>query len=83
MWCPRAGCETVCNLCPTKKCQPQSVHCPTCTVNFCSNCKLEWHQGLSCDEFNKQLAREGKVIYSFNPALTEDLFNTFVLFCYI
>lgn len=60
MWCPRAGCETVCTLCPTQRCQPQSVHCPTCTVDFCSNCKLEWHKGLTCEEYNKQLAKEGK-----------------------
>ncbi|XP_017771159.1 PREDICTED: probable E3 ubiquitin-protein ligase RNF144A-A, partial [Nicrophorus vespilloides] len=60
MWCPRAGCETVCNLCPSKRCQPQSVHCPTCTVNFCSNCKLEWHAGLTCEEYNKQLAKQGR-----------------------
>ncbi|KAJ8915856.1 hypothetical protein NQ315_004670 [Exocentrus adspersus] len=59
-WCPRAGCETVCTLCPTQKCAPQSVFCPTCTTDFCSNCKLEWHEGLSCDDYAKQLARDGK-----------------------
>ncbi|KAG5898064.1 hypothetical protein JTB14_001770 [Gonioctena quinquepunctata] len=46
-WCPRAGCETVCTMCPTKRCTPQSIYCPTCTTDFCSNCKLEWHEGLS------------------------------------
>lgn len=60
-WCPRAGCETVCTLCPTQRCTPQSVHCPTCAVDFCSNCKLEWHAGVTCDEYGKRLAREGKV----------------------
>ncbi|XP_018567780.1 E3 ubiquitin-protein ligase RNF144A [Anoplophora glabripennis] len=59
-WCPRAGCETVCSMCPTQKCAPQSVFCPTCTTDFCSNCKLEWHEGLSCDDYGKQLAKEGK-----------------------
>ncbi|XP_057662100.1 uncharacterized protein LOC130897326 isoform X2 [Diorhabda carinulata] len=59
-WCPRAGCETVCNLCPQQKCSPQGVLCPTCTSKFCSNCKLEWHEGLSCDEFAKQMSKEGK-----------------------
>lgn len=59
-WCPRAGCETVCSLCPMQRCQPQSVYCPTCATDFCSNCKLEWHQGLTCEEYNKQLAKEGK-----------------------
>ncbi|KAK9871486.1 hypothetical protein WA026_012859 [Henosepilachna vigintioctopunctata] len=59
-WCPRAGCETVCNLCPSQPCLPQSVLCPTCTTNFCSNCKLEWHEGITCDKNSKQLAKDGK-----------------------
>ncbi|XP_018321250.1 probable E3 ubiquitin-protein ligase RNF144A-A isoform X2 [Agrilus planipennis] len=60
-WCPRAGCETVCDLCPTHPCSPHSVHCPTCTTDFCSSCKLEWHPSLTCDENAKKLAKEGKV----------------------
>lgn len=63
-WCPRAGCETVCTLCPSQRCLPQSVHCPTCTVDFCSNCKLEWHSGLTCEENNKELAKQGKVCFA-------------------
>ncbi|XP_050517258.1 E3 ubiquitin-protein ligase RNF19A [Diabrotica virgifera virgifera] len=59
-WCPRAGCETVCSMCPQQKCSPQGVFCPTCTNEFCSNCKLEWHEGLSCEEYGKQLSKEGK-----------------------
>lgn len=59
-WCPRAGCETVCQLCPLERCSPQSVCCPTCTTNFCSNCKLEWHEGFSCEQNSKRLAKEGK-----------------------
>ncbi|XP_063242071.1 probable E3 ubiquitin-protein ligase RNF144A [Bacillus rossius redtenbacheri] len=49
-WCPRAGCETVCSVCPMERCQPQSVHCPACTADFCSNCRSPWHAGLSCEE---------------------------------
>lgn len=60
-WCPRAGCETVCKLCPSQQCQPHSVHCPSCTTDFCSNCKFEWHEGLSCENNTKKLAKEGKV----------------------
>ncbi|GLH05748.1 Potential E3 ubiquitin-protein ligase ariadne-1 [Gryllus bimaculatus] len=58
-WCPRAGCETVCSVCPTERCQPQSVHCPTCTSDFCSNCKNPWHPGLTCEENSQRLAKEG------------------------
>ncbi|PSN53680.1 putative E3 ubiquitin-protein ligase [Blattella germanica] len=60
-WCPRAGCETVCNVCgPAERCLPQSVHCPTCTSDFCSNCKNPWHSGFSCEENSKRLAKEGR-----------------------
>ncbi|XKL63017.1 hypothetical protein PGB90_005381 [Kerria lacca] len=47
-WCPRAGCETVCTLCSTDRCTPQSVHCPTCNTDFCSNCRSMWHSGSPC-----------------------------------
>ncbi|XP_065222680.1 uncharacterized protein LOC135847171 isoform X2 [Planococcus citri] len=47
-WCPRAGCETVCTLCSTDRCTPQSVHCPTCNMDFCSNCRTSWHAGSPC-----------------------------------
>ena len=60
IWCPRAGCETVCNVCgPVERCLPQSVHCPTCSSDFCSNCKNPWHLGFSCEENTRRLTREG------------------------
>ncbi|XP_069701492.1 uncharacterized protein [Periplaneta americana] len=60
-WCPRAGCETVCNVCgPVERCLPQSVHCPTCSSDFCSNCKNPWHSGFSCEENTRRLAKEGR-----------------------
>lgn len=59
-WCPRAGCETVCNVCgPVERCLPRSVHCPTCSSDFCSNCKNPWHLGFSCEENTRRLAKEG------------------------
>ncbi|PNF18383.1 E3 ubiquitin-protein ligase RNF144A [Cryptotermes secundus] len=59
-WCPRAGCETVCNVCgPVERCLPQSVHCPTCSSDFCSNCKNPWHSGFSCEENTRRLTKEG------------------------
>lgn len=60
-WCPRAGCETVCNICPREKCSPTSVHCPTCDSDFCSNCKNPWHKSLTCEENSKKLAKEGRL----------------------
>ncbi|XP_059490801.1 probable E3 ubiquitin-protein ligase RNF144A-A [Neocloeon triangulifer] len=45
-WCPRAGCETICTVCPG--CQPQCISCPACSDTFCSNCKKPWHQESGC-----------------------------------
>ncbi|XP_065348724.1 probable E3 ubiquitin-protein ligase RNF144A isoform X1 [Cloeon dipterum] len=45
-WCPRAGCETICTICPG--CQPQCVSCPSCSDAFCSSCKKPWHPGAQC-----------------------------------
>lgn len=59
-WCPRAGCETVCSVCgPVERCLPQSVHCPTCSSDFCSNCKNPWHSAFSCEENTRRLTKEG------------------------
>ncbi|XP_066256393.1 E3 ubiquitin-protein ligase RNF144A-like isoform X1 [Euwallacea similis] len=73
MWCPRAGCETVCRLCPTQPCAPQSVLCPTCSTDFCSNCKLEWHQGVTCEEYGRQLVKEGKPVPDVGIPFDSDL----------
>lgn len=48
VWCPRAGCETACRVCPG--CVPRAVNCPTCEEQFCSNCKTAWHPGAPCPE---------------------------------
>jgi E3 ubiquitin-protein ligase RNF144 len=59
-WCPRAGCETVCDVSGhVDRCLPQSVHCPTCSTDFCSNCKNPWHSGLSCEQNARRLTKEG------------------------
>jgi hypothetical protein len=61
VWCPRAGCETVCDICgPVERCRPQSVRCPTCSSDFCSNCKNPWHSGFSCEENTRRLTKEGR-----------------------
>ncbi|CAG9761572.1 unnamed protein product [Ceutorhynchus assimilis] len=73
MWCPRAGCETVCRLCPTQPCSPQSVLCPTCSTDFCSNCKLEWHLGVTCEAHGKQLAKDGKIVPDVGIPFDSDL----------
>ncbi|XP_064626560.1 E3 ubiquitin-protein ligase RNF144A-like [Lineus longissimus] len=60
-WCPEAGCETVCHVCPVPASSSgasgeappiisKPVHCPTCGLMFCSICKSKWHAGQTCDE---------------------------------
>lgn len=68
-WCPRAGCETVCNLCPSERCSPQSVHCPTCSTEFCSNCKQPWHGTSSCEEAARLLGNETNLGLPFDSDL--------------
>uniref|UniRef100_A0A0L8HRQ0 RBR-type E3 ubiquitin transferase n=1 Tax=Octopus bimaculoides TaxID=37653 RepID=A0A0L8HRQ0_OCTBM len=53
MFCPQAGCETVCYVfypSPEDKLKPISVECPQCGFEFCSVCKNKWHAIQSCDE---------------------------------
>lgn len=46
MWCPKPGCETVCNV--GDRSRPHSVICPTCQTEFCSGCRATWHPGKPC-----------------------------------
>ncbi|KAL5287264.1 RNF144A family protein [Megaselia abdita] len=75
-WCPRAGCETICQVgssfTTTSKSNEDAenstlitqilcaVQCPTCKEEFCSGCKKPWHPNISCDENNRRLAAEGQ-----------------------
>jgi E3 ubiquitin-protein ligase RNF144 len=60
MWCPCAGCETVRDIGGhVDCCFPQNVHCPTCSMDFCSKCKNPWHSGLSCEQSTRCLTKEG------------------------
>ena len=34
-----------------KRVKPK-VDCPYCLVSSCVNCKIRWHDALSCDEVN-------------------------------
>lgn len=47
-WCPRANCETVCTFRATDPSSPQSVHCTTCNMDFCSSCRGDWHANSLC-----------------------------------
>ncbi|KAJ8669717.1 hypothetical protein QAD02_000976 [Eretmocerus hayati] len=46
-WCPRAGCETICSLNSdgSNGGTLGPVHCPSCSIDFCSLCREPWHRG--------------------------------------
>lgn len=51
VWCPSAGCETICTFQPASS--PDvgvSVLCLNCRTRFCSVCKLGWHGSTSCED---------------------------------
>ncbi|XP_048514766.1 probable E3 ubiquitin-protein ligase RNF144A-B [Athalia rosae] len=50
-WCPRAGCETVCSIGGEEgSVHPLGpVHCPSCSTEFCSQCREPWHIGTCPD----------------------------------
>ncbi|PVD23432.1 hypothetical protein C0Q70_16701 [Pomacea canaliculata] len=53
MFCPEAGCETVCHVCTAPSAEaarPRVVQCPTCGLQFCSLCKSKWHATKPCDD---------------------------------
>uniref|UniRef100_A0A0K8STN0 E3 ubiquitin-protein ligase RNF144B n=2 Tax=Lygus hesperus TaxID=30085 RepID=A0A0K8STN0_LYGHE len=47
IWCPSAGCETVCTLTPQSA---HKVHCPSCSSDFCSLCRGPWHPSGPCPQ---------------------------------
>lgn len=84
MWCPEAGCETICHVCGMKG-EPnntaQAVDCPKCGLKFCSVCKSKWHAAQSCDDHLKTQGREMDCI-PFN-AIPEDAQIKRCPMCYV
>ena len=48
-WCPKPGCNTICQLGPDFENLKTTVwtfyHCPNCSEEFCAHCSRGWHQG--------------------------------------
>jgi E3 ubiquitin-protein ligase RNF144 len=74
-WCPTPGCETVCHIqevsldmgVHTKSKSKRIVNkyyvvnCTACGGNFCADCKLSSHPGVSCEYFRRKLIKQGKL----------------------
>lgn len=49
-WCPAPNCRYA-------YINPEILHskfdCPLCEKNFCLECRVEYHKGLTCEEFQQ------------------------------
>ena len=53
-FCPTAGCNYMCFF---DQCEFH-LNCPLCKKEYCLKCKTEWHNNLTCEEYQKQ--KKGK-----------------------
>lgn len=63
------------SCCPTPDCKyvfapdQDDTHfiCPCCLKSYCLDCKSEWHQGLSCEDFrlSRDYSEEDRVFVKF------------------
>ncbi|PKU73819.1 probable E3 ubiquitin-protein ligase RNF144A-B isoform X1 [Dendrobium catenatum] len=73
LWC-KALCELMVNdkfYCPFKDCSALMINdeeevitdaeCPHCSRLFCAQCRVPWHEGLSCDEFQSLGKNDRKI----------------------
>ena len=65
-WCPTADCSYVFEL-KKKDLAPESgwsgrFTCPTCENEYCLRCKTNYHEGLSCEEWQRANKRENLVL---------------------
>ena len=68
------------SCCPTPGCKyvflyqegDDQFECPMCDKEYCLKCKSDWHEGLSCQEYRKQLQ------LAKNEKKLDDLFYDFV-----
>ena len=45
--CPTPGCDYMFFFNPGEN----NFLCPMCNKNYCLNCKVEWHKGMTCQEY--------------------------------
>ena len=53
-FCPTAGCSYMCFYDKNE----YRLNCPLCKKIYCLQCKAEWHEFLTCEEYQKQKKEE-------------------------
>ena len=53
-YCPTPGCKYICSYDKNEF----NLICPLCHKSYCLQCKTEWHQNLTCEEYQKSKKKE-------------------------
>ena len=53
-YCPTPGCKYICSYDKNEF----NLICPLCHKSYCLQCKTEWHQNLTCEEYQKNKKKE-------------------------
>ena len=48
-FCPTAGCNYMCSYDKNEF----HLNCPMCKKSYCLQCKTEWHEGMTCEEYQR------------------------------
>ncbi|CAD8097178.1 unnamed protein product [Paramecium sonneborni] len=65
-WCPTPDCQYVFVLG-----EQSQFECPVCQKRYCLECKIEYHNGFSCQEYQKKIKME-------NQKALDDKFFSFI-----
>ena len=49
-YCPTAGCNYLCYFDKNEF----HLNCPLCKKSYCLKCKVEWHMGMTCEEYQRE-----------------------------
>ncbi|CAN6204472.1 unnamed protein product [Urochloa humidicola] len=54
LYCPFKNCSALlADECGSRKAAIRKAECPHCSRMFCAQCKVAWHDGITCEDFQK------------------------------
>jgi hypothetical protein len=71
-FCPTPGCSYICFY----DINEYHLNCPLCKKSYCLKCKTEWHQGLTCEEYQNEKKYEENM--TEEDKLNEKKFNDYI-----